>query len=112
MQQRISSSPESGEKAEQRETHVMNDRKMLKFEHRGCAMLVIVTNMEGEWHSRFHLKCPRNAKQYTLAGREGPYASAEEAFEKAKQWARREIAELMESIPNSPNVVSRLSQPL
>jgi hypothetical protein len=60
-------------------------------------MIVVVTNIDGQWHSRFDLKCPRDVKQYTLAGREGPYASAEEAFEKAKQWARGEIDELMET---------------
>jgi hypothetical protein len=76
----------------------MSDRKTLKFEHRGCAMIVGVTKTDGEWHSHFDLKCPRSAKQYTLAGREGPYASADEAFEAAKQWARREIDELMEKI--------------
>lgn len=77
----------------------MSNRETLMFEHLGCIMIVVAINVDGQWHSHFYLKCPPDAKQYTISGREGPYASAEEAFEKAKQWARREIEDVWASIP-------------
>jgi hypothetical protein len=73
----------------------MKDRETLRFEHRGCTLIVVATNVDGEWHSHFDLKCPSGGTRYTLQGREGPYPSLEEAFEKAKQWACREIGERM-----------------
>lgn len=69
----------------------MSDRKMLKFEDRGCAIVVVATEADGKWYSQLDLKCPPNTKQYYVSGREGPFASAENAFEKAKEWARHEI---------------------
>jgi hypothetical protein len=69
----------------------MSDRKTFTFEYRGYTLTVVATNVDGEWHSHFHLKCRPDGRQYTLSGREGPYASAEEAFEKAKDWALQEI---------------------
>ena len=77
----------------------MSDREILSFEHLGYTMIAVATKIDGEWHSRFDLKRPQDAKQYKVSGREGPYASSEEAFEKAKQWARQEIEQLRENIP-------------
>jgi hypothetical protein len=71
----------------------MNDRKILRFDERGCAIVVVATEADGKWYSYFDLKCPPNTKQYYLSGRDGPFASAENAFEKAKEWARHEIEE-------------------
>jgi hypothetical protein len=65
----------------------MRERKNLKFAHRGYTLRIGLTNMEAGWYAYFNLKSPSNTKEATLWGEEGPYASAEEAFEKAKRWA-------------------------
>jgi hypothetical protein len=69
----------------------MNERRNLKFAYRGCTLIVSAMNMEAGWYTHFHLKFPRNAKEATLWGDEGPYASADEALEKARSWALRKI---------------------
>jgi hypothetical protein len=69
----------------------MSDRRTFTFEHRGCTLTVAAGQKNGAWHTRFHMKCPIEGRQYALSGREGPYASVEEAFEKARQWAFREM---------------------
>ncbi len=69
----------------------MNERKNLKFAHRGCTLIVGATNREAGWYSHFYLKFPRSAEQATLWSDAGPYASADEALEKARGWALRKI---------------------
>jgi hypothetical protein len=74
----------------------MSDQKTFEFEHRSCTLIVVVTNLDGEWSSYFDLAFPSDANQPTLWGENGPYRSAEEAFEKAKEWAVREIEQRMD----------------
>jgi hypothetical protein len=57
---------------------------------------VVVTNLDGAWSSQFDLAFRLDANQPTLWGENGPYRSAEEAFEKAKEWAVREIEQQMD----------------
>ena len=80
----------------------MSDQETRTFEHRGCTLVVVATNVDGEWHSHFDLKCPSHGTHYTLRGREGPYPSPQEAFEKAKQWAFQEIEQQMAKAQSSP----------
>jgi hypothetical protein len=82
---------------------MMSNRKTFKFEHRSCTLIVVVTKLQGEWSSYFDLAFPLDANQPTLWGENGPYRSADEAFEKAKQWAVPEIEQRMEkaSTPDS-----------
>jgi hypothetical protein len=71
----------------------MSQQQQFKFEHRGCTLIVVVTNLDGEWSSHFDLTFPSDANQPTLWGENGPYPTAQEAFDNAKQWAIREIEE-------------------
>jgi hypothetical protein len=74
----------------------MSERKTFKFEHLGCTLIVLATNVDGEWRSHFDLAFPSDANNATLSGDGGPYSSAEEAFETTKDWARRVIEQRME----------------
>jgi hypothetical protein len=62
----------------------MRNRRAFKFEHRGCTLIAVVTHLDGKWHSHFNLAFPSDAKENMVRGDDGPFPSAEEAFEKAK----------------------------
>jgi hypothetical protein len=73
----------------------MNERETFKFEHRGCTLIATATKLDKLWRCHCTLTFPVEAHQPTAWVQEAPYASAEEAFEKAKQWALREIRRRM-----------------
>jgi hypothetical protein len=73
----------------------MNERETFKFEHRGCTLIAVATKLDKLWRCNYTLTFPAEANQSTRYVQEAPYPSAEEAFEKAKQWALREIVRRM-----------------
>jgi hypothetical protein len=73
----------------------MKKREMFNFEHRGCRLIATATKLDKLWRCHCSLTFPPEAHQPKAWVQEAPYPSAEEAFEKAKRWALREIRRRM-----------------
>ncbi len=73
----------------------MNERETSKFEHCGCTLIAVATKLDNLRRCNCTLTFPAEARQPTRYVQEAPYPSTEEAFEKAKQWALREIRRRM-----------------